>query len=66
MSDLVKRLREISNSDGVQFEAADRLEALEGAVENFLRVKSRYHTEQAYKRLEEVFNQGVKKPLDKS
>ena len=32
MSDLVKRLREISNSDGVQFEAADRIEALEAAL----------------------------------
>ena len=66
MSDLVKRLREISNSDGVQFEVADRLEALEGAVENFLRVKGRYHTEQAYKRLVEVFHQGTEKVLDKS
>ena len=32
MSDLVKRLREISNSDGVQFESADRIEVLEAAL----------------------------------
>ena len=32
MSDLVERLREISNSDGVQFEAASRIEALEAAL----------------------------------
>jgi len=71
MSDLVKWTRDLEadhNGDGwpavrMQYltAMADRIEALEAAVENLLKVKGRYHTEQAFKKLEEVF-----KTLDKS
>jgi len=62
MSDLVKRLRAFVAIDGGDIadveKAADRIEQLEElkvVVENLLKVKGHYHTEQAYKQLEEAF-----------
>lgn len=58
MSDLVERLRDWS--DGPETAAlcdaaADRLEQLEKAIANLLKVRGRYHTELAFKELERVY-----------
>lgn len=56
-TDLIERLRDHVPYYEIEGEAADeieRLQKIEAAARNLIAVKGRYHTELAYKRLEEV------------
>jgi hypothetical protein len=56
MSDLVNRLRDGRFLEPDIWEAADRIEALEAAARNLVKVKGRYHTQQAYEALAALVN----------